>query len=102
MELTTQPLSIRTARTPRFLSSMPQARPVGPAPTMTTSKLSTTTFLPRRNTLVQVLYPVMKDPCLPPPPCPDVLRPYRPQLYRRYRQASRHALFHRHPWSRPQ
>src|SRR6185295_7943886 len=32
---------MRTARTPRFLSSMPHARPVGPAPTMTTSTEST-------------------------------------------------------------
>src|SRR5439155_21925887 len=41
MELTTQPLSSITALTPRRLSSIPQASPVGPAPTTTTSKLST-------------------------------------------------------------
>src|SRR5256885_10929484 len=37
-ELTTQPLSIKMARRPRRFSSMPQASPVGPAPTMVTSK----------------------------------------------------------------
>ena len=43
MELTTQPLSIRTTRRLRRLSSMPQASPVGPAPTTTTSKVSAPT-----------------------------------------------------------
>src|ERR1700693_1228228 len=33
MEFTTQPLSIRTVLTPRCFSSIPQAKPVGPAPT---------------------------------------------------------------------
>src|SRR5208283_5000581 len=38
MELTTQPFSTITVFTPRRCSSMPQARPVGPAPTMSASK----------------------------------------------------------------
>src|SRR6476660_6577183 len=38
MELTTHPFSITTVLTPRFCSSMAQARPVGPAPTTRASK----------------------------------------------------------------
>src|SRR5436305_55770 len=41
MELTTQPLSMMRAFTPRRFSSIPHARPVGPAPTMTASRGST-------------------------------------------------------------
>src|ERR1700758_4921430 len=40
MELTMQPLSNRIAVKPRFSISIPQASPVGPAPTTATSKCS--------------------------------------------------------------
>src|SRR5579875_979405 len=40
MEFTSQPLSKRTAEKPRFCTSIPQARPVGPAPMMATSHCS--------------------------------------------------------------
>src|SRR6185369_416003 len=66
-----------TVSTPRFCNSMPQASPVGPAPTTIASKCVTAYSPPWRKR--PPVPPTARTDYFPRPrPYPDVRRPYRP------------------------
>src|SRR5204862_755529 len=102
IELTTQPLSIRTARTPRRLSSMPQARPVGPAPTTTASNDSLlTAYFPLRRKRYPAQPPTRPYLCRRLRPYRDARLPYHRPPAPPCPPACRRALCPPDPWSPP-
>src|SRR6516165_9788111 len=103
MEFTTHPLSTITARTFRRLSSIPQARPVGPAPTTTTSTVSTGVTASARPLArcSRAPPPAAMHPYRHLPPCPDARLLSRLSPAPARRPVSRPAPYPSHPSSRP-